>query len=79
MSLLLKEERVAVPDILAKSSKLLQQATTQYINNGFTFSNSCEPVWPSGKAIGWKAGGPWLDSALALLSLKTFVACGHVL
>ena len=33
-----------------------------------------EPVWTSGKALGWKAEGPWLDSASALLSLPK--GCG---
>ena len=31
-------------------------------------------VWPSGKALGWEAEGPWLDSASALLSLQK--GCG---
>ena len=34
----------------------------------------CEPVWPSGKAFGWQAEGPRLDSASALLSLQK--GCG---
>ena len=21
----------------------------------------CEPVWPSGKVLGWSAEGPWFD------------------
>ena len=29
----------------------------------------CEPVWPSGKALGWSAGLQF-DSAAALLSLQ---------
>ena len=29
-----------------------------------------EPVWPSGKALGWEAEGPRLDSASTLLSLQ---------
>ena len=33
-------------------------------------STSCETVWPSGKALGWQAEGPWFKSALALLSLQ---------
>ena len=29
-----------------------------------------EPVWPSGKALGWQAEGPRFESASALLSLQ---------
>ena len=29
-----------------------------------------EPVWPSGRAVGWKAEGPRFESASALLSLQ---------
>ena len=39
----------------------------------------CEPVWPSGKALGWQAEGPRFESALALLSLQNVVVCGHCL
>ena len=35
---------------------------------------SREPVWPSGKVLGWSAEGPGLDSVSALLSLQS--ACG---
>ena len=28
----------------------------------------CEPVWPSCKALGWSAEGPWFDSGLWTLS-----------
>ena len=31
---------------------------------------ACEPVWPSGKALGWQAEGPRFDTASALLSLQ---------
>ena len=34
----------------------------------------CEPVWPSGKALGWEAKGPRFDTASALLSLQK--GCG---
>ena len=33
-----------------------------------------EPVWPSGKALGWSAEGPRFDSASALLPLQK--GCG---
>ena len=33
-----------------------------------------EPVWPSGKALGWLAEGPRFESASALLSLQK--GCG---
>ena len=36
----------------------------------------CEPVWPSGKALGWSAEGPQLDTASVLPALLT-VVCGH--
>ena len=35
-----------------------------------TFATSCEPVWPSDKALGWWAEGPRFESASALLSLQ---------
>ena len=38
-----------------------------------------EPVWPSGKALGWKAEGLWFESASALLSFQKVVVCGHCL
>ena len=31
---------------------------------------TCEPVWSSGKALGWQAEGPRFKSASALLSLQ---------
>jgi len=34
----------------------------------------CEPVWLGGKALGWQAEGPRLDSASAVLSLQE--GCG---
>ena len=34
----------------------------------------CEPVWPSGKALGWKAEGLRFESASALISLQK--GCG---
>ena len=35
----------------------------------------CEPVWPSGKALGWSAEGPWFDPLRLsfLFSSKTVV------
>ena len=33
-----------------------------------------EPVWPSGKALGWQAEGPRFNTASALLSLQK--GCG---
>ena len=39
-----------------------------------------EPVWPSGKALGWYAEGPRFESASALLSLqKLWFVHGHCL
>ena len=35
-----------------------------------------EPVWPSGKALGWEAEGPRFDSASAVHSLQKVVVCG---
>ena len=26
-----------------------------------SFLSECEPVWPSGKVLGWSAEGPWFD------------------
>ena len=38
-----------------------------------------EPVWPSGKALGWSAEGPRFDSASALLFLQKVEVCGYCL
>ena len=38
--------------------------------------NNREPVWPSGKALGWEAEGPRFDSASAVHSLQKVVVCG---
>ena len=40
------------------------------INQGKSRAAGCEPVWPSGKALGWEAEGPRFESASALLSLQ---------
>ena len=39
----------------------------------------CEPVWPSDRALGWKAQGLQFDSALALLSLQKLWSVDTVL
>ena len=39
----------------------------------------CEPVWPSGKALGWSAKGPRVESASALLSLQKLWSVDTVL
>ena len=36
-------------------------------------------MWPSGKALGWKAEGPRFESASALLSLQKFWSVDTVL
>ena len=36
----------------------------------YTAVEGCEPVWPSGKALGWQVEGPRFDTASALLSLQ---------
>ena len=38
-----------------------------------------EPVWPSGKALGWYAEGPRFESASALLSLQNLWSVDNVL
>ena len=38
-----------------------------------------EPVWPSGKALGWQAEGPQFESASALLSLQKLWSVDTVL
>ena len=40
----------------------------------------CEPVWPSGKALGWEAEGPWFDPLrLSFLFSSKIVVYGHCL
>ena len=41
----------------------------KYKNSPVRASES-EPVWPSGKALGWSAEGPRFDPLSALLSLQ---------
>jgi len=38
-----------------------------------------EPVWPSGKVLGWQAEGPRFESASALLSLQQLWSVDTVL
>ena len=40
---------------------------------------NCEPVWPSGQALGWKAEVPRFESASALLSLQKLWSVDTVL
>ena len=46
--------------------------TTDGLNHGLIYglNDWREPVWPSGKAVGWKAEGPRFDTASALRSLQ---------
>ena len=40
----------------------------------------CEPAWPSGKALGWLAEGPWFDPLrLSFLFSSKIVVYGHCL
>ena len=43
------------------------------------YTTACEPVWPSGKALGWKAEGLRFESASALLSLQKLWSVDTVL
>ena len=50
---------------------ILSMANTKLnLNNACFRKRNCEPVWLSGKALGWKAEGPLFESASALLSLQ---------
>ena len=41
---------------------------------------TCEPVWPSGKALGWEAEGPRFDPLrLSFLFSSKIVVYGHCL
>ena len=47
---------------------------------GHTHENThCEPVWPSGKALGWYVEGPRFDTLRLSLLFKKVVVCGHCL
>ena len=41
--------------------------------------DTCEPVWPSGKALGWQAEGLRFESASALLSLQKLWSVNTIL
>ena len=42
----------------------------QQYKNGHHYYFSCEPVWPSRKALGWSAEGPRFNSTSVFLSLQ---------
>ena len=50
---------------------LLESGEQRYIKAVIIICQlSREPLWPSGKALGWYAEGPRFDTASALLSLQ---------
>ena len=56
-----------------RAVSLLGSRKQRHIKTVIIYS-SCEPVWPSGKALDWEAEGPRFDSASAVLSLQK--GCG---
>ena len=62
-------------------SNLKNRTDTSSIGGTMKTQGPCEPVWPSGKALGWQVGSS-IDSASALPPLHLFekvVVCGHCL
>ena len=62
-----------------RSTMSLTKNPQSCILNSFNVHMFCEPVWPSGKALGWEAEGPRFESASALLSLQKLRSAGHCL
>ena len=56
-----------------------ERRTAQYKSDDHHSVWLCEPVWPSGKALGWSAKGPRVESASALLSLQKLWSVDTVL
>ena len=48
---------------------VLRQVSALFIFRS-AFLGVREPVWPSGKAVGWEAEGPQFEFASAVLSLQ---------
>ena len=62
----------ALSDIKSKMVMYMAVLITfecQYKMSVFTAVFTSEPVWPSGKALGWYVEGPRFNTASALLSL----------
>ena len=55
------------------------QGHTRYKIKSLILTSCSEPVWPSGKALGWKVEGPQFESASALLSLQKLWSVNTVL
>ena len=54
--------------------------TVVYISFNPWLQSLCEPVWPSGKALGWEAEGPRFDPLrLSFLFSSKIVVYGHCL
>ena len=62
---LINEHRVSLLVLWARRGTINTEEAGSYIVRPFS-----EPIWPRGKALGWKAEGPRFESASALLSLQ---------
>ena len=73
--------------IADKNYAKYQHYETHFINNcvhiiisrNHAYSEPGEPVWPSGKALGWKAEGFRFESTSVLLSLQKLWSVDTVL
>ena len=61
-----------VPNMSTRHPRTLSSASSSIV-----YLSEHEPVWPSGKALGWYAETSRFDSASALFVFKKVVVCGH--
>ena len=68
----LQASKRTVSDVNKNDASGDGRETTDGLNHGliYALNDWREPVWPSGKVVGWKAEGRWFDTASALLSLQ---------
>ena len=56
-------------DIILIITQYQNERLVNIVTGRKTCEYTCEPVWPSGKALGWQAEGPRFESACGLWSL----------
>ena len=60
-------------------NSLLESRGQRYVKAVSNVHQTCEPVWPSSKVLGWEEEGPRFESASALLSLQKLWSLDAVL
>ena len=65
--------------IICDKQKRSESAGERYIKAILIIIHAREPVWPSGKALGWQAEWPRFESASAVHSLQKLWSVDTVL